>query len=164
MAMHAELVTVAAKWLKRRCVIVLTERGSVEIPDAIGWTGQGQSIVVECKVSLRDFEADWDKPFRHGSLGMGQTRWFLSPLGVLSDRRYPNFYPWGFLAWDGQRCHVRQKANVIDANLNAERRLLLNELRAFHAQGLTYKKGKERWTLPPQTITAPPPDPAQETP
>lgn len=60
---HAQLVTVAARWLGRRCSVVLTElQTSGEAPDAIGWSHR-QSTLVECKVSRSDFLSDRRKQF-----------------------------------------------------------------------------------------------------
>ena len=71
---HEQLVERAGRWLRgtMRCNVVLLEPGygSVgEIPDAIGWTSDGVSIVVECKASRSDFLADRNKPARRRALG-----------------------------------------------------------------------------------------------
>lgn len=86
---HAELVQVAARWLRgtRRCALVATERTcfkSFESPDAIGWQPDGLSILVEAKVSLEDFRADHRKEHRRETIGMGVERWFLTPAGLLT--------------------------------------------------------------------------------
>jgi hypothetical protein len=142
---HADLVQIAVRWLRRarRCCVVLAERGSVEIPDAIGWSGRGASVVVECKVSVADYRADLQKPHRRDLIGMGAERWYLTPAGLLAG--LSPLEPWGLLEWDGARVRIRRKATSVDANVIAERRLLLNELRAYHAQGISYARGTERW-------------------
>jgi hypothetical protein len=91
---HAALVSAAALWLRgsRRHRVVLTEIGtaSFEIPDVIGWLGNGFSTVVEIKVSRSDFAADRRKIFRrHPEFGMGYQRWYFVPRGLLDPREVP---------------------------------------------------------------------------
>lgn len=97
MPSHADLVKFAARWLQgtRRCSLVAAERTSsrsLESPDAIGWDAWGNSILVECKVSVADFRADQKKPHRMGA-GMGLERWYLTPDGLLRDQMMPE--GWG---------------------------------------------------------------------
>jgi hypothetical protein len=97
---HAELVELAARWLRgtRRCALVATERScfkSNESPDAIGWNPDGLSILVEAKVSVEDFRADQRKKHRRETIGMGIERWYLSEKGVLSLQKFPA--GWGLL-------------------------------------------------------------------
>lgn len=87
---HAELVALAARWLRgtRKCSLVATERkpwSTDEHPDAIGWRPRGESILVEAKTSVADWLADLRKPHRAGA-GMGRERWFLTPWGLLAGR------------------------------------------------------------------------------
>jgi hypothetical protein len=142
---HAELVEVAAKWLKRQgCNVVLTERFAGndhrgECPDAIGWfCSDFSSVVVECKVSLSDFIADASKPWRTGP-AMGFERWFLVPRGLPRPKAWPSC--WGLLEWDRRvvRCVIKPLP-FQDRSITHEARLLLAELRIFHAQGITYRK------------------------
>lgn len=85
---HSELVSRAVKWLRnsRGCLLVLSEcRGMgqfEEMPDAIGWTWRGVSILIECKVSAEDFCRDFRKPFRRGEWGMGSLRYYLTTKDV----------------------------------------------------------------------------------
>lgn len=148
---HHELVAVAGRWLTRQgCNVVLTERNAGgECPDAIGWSCVGfSSIVVECKVSVSDFRADRRKAWRNQP-SMGLTRWFLAPKGLLTGESMPP--GWGLLEWTGKVVRVTQQAAGIPnpRDVNEEARLLLSELRIYHAQGLTYRKGAERWRTTP---------------
>lgn len=148
---HADLVEVAAHWLRNSCgcAIVLTERGTHEIPDAIGWGKR--TIVVEVKVSRADFTADLRKPHRNSPASFGRERWYLTTAGLLTPDSIPS-QPWGLLEWDGRVCRKVSRPTVLNhcvESLEHERRLLLGELRAYHAQGITYKKGAERWSQPP---------------
>ena len=146
-ATHAELVEIAAKWLTRQgCNVVLSERNAGgECPDAIGWYCSGfTSTVVECKVSLADFRADAVKVWRNQP-SMGVTRWYLAPKGLLMAQAMPP--GWGLLEWTGKVVRVKQQAGGVPSQRDEreEARLLLSELRIYHAQGITYRKGDERW-------------------
>jgi hypothetical protein len=149
---HAELVSVAENWLRgsRGCHIVLTERGAHEIPDAIGWGDE--TVVVEVKISKADFLADLKKPHRNRPESLGRERWYLVPKGLLTFEAIPR--PWGLLEWTGRACMKTIKPERLAEcaeSLEHERRILLGELRAFHAQGITYKRGSERWTPTPSS-------------
>lgn len=112
MTTHGELVSIAARWLKRvpRCRVVLTEprtisgTGAIEQPDVIGWV-RGFSIVVECKVSRADFLADERKKCRemgNGNYGgLGHWRFYLTAPGVAQRREIPP--GWGLYELRGQR-------------------------------------------------------------
>lgn len=146
---HAELLAVGVSWMKRRgCHAVLSERGHRlgEIPDAIGWY-DGHAVVLEAKVSRADFLADEAKPHRANPHSLGRERWYLVVDGVW----YPgsdDVRPWGLLEWNGRCCRVRVEPELLPtsvASVERERDILVRELRAYHAQGLTYLKGAARW-------------------
>lgn len=147
---HAELVFVAGRWLAgtRQCGVVLLERGLSEIPDAIGWAKV--CIVVEVKVSRADFFADLKKPHRHPQgTAFGRERWYLTPPGLLGTEEIPA--PWGLLEWTGRIVRKRKLASEApydEANILRENRLLLSELRAYHAQGIGYKTLTGRHVVP----------------
>jgi hypothetical protein len=145
---HSELVDIAGKWLKRQgCNVVLLERfagndNRGECPDAIGWWCSGfDASVIECKVSLSDFLADGKKPWRFGP-AMGAKRWFLVPVGLFpSMEMLPE--RWGLLEWTGRMVKRRIDATRFPPYMRdteAEAKLLLAELRIFHARGITYPK------------------------
>ena len=104
---HAELVARAGAWLRSRCSIVLCELKTnlPEIPDAIGWMGDGWSVLVECKASRSDFVRDSFKtPAR-----MGQERWYLTPDGLIWPQ---DVGQWGLLGVRGARItRTRTPAN-----------------------------------------------------
>lgn len=154
---HADLVTVAAAWLTRKgCNVVLTERCARggETPDAIGWFCEGfRSIVIECKVSVDDFRRDKRKMWRranpeYGTVfpAMGERRWYLAPSGLLAAEALP--VHWGLLEWTGKIVKVAKPAPTLAVNqrdVRSEAALLLSELRIYHAQGIQYRKGADRW-------------------
>lgn len=101
---HGEMVWFAFDWLTQEmgCRIVLTEPTLYrnERPDAIGWKGwkpwPHQSILVECKMSRRDFRADAKKKARRdNSSGLGDYRYFMVPAGLVKPDEVPA--RWGLL-------------------------------------------------------------------
>lgn len=117
---HADLCTLAVKWLKRPnsagghgCQVAVSECRSGwdgEIPDAIGFrTGTAASltagsVVVEVKVSRSDFLADRTKPHRQEGAGLGTWRYFMAPQGLIKAEELPP--RWGLLEVNG-RGHVK---------------------------------------------------------
>ncbi len=88
---HDELVDRAARWLlnTRRCKVVIHGAKPIscrEHPDVIGWLPQGQSIVIEAKISSNDYRADWRKQWRKSSTGMGLWKYYITPPGLISGR------------------------------------------------------------------------------
>lgn len=109
---HDELVARAVHWLKgtKKCIAILAEvrSGTVEIPDAIGWTFRSYSTLVECKVSRSDFYADKWKSFRRFG-GLGDYRYYMTPPRVLGP--YPKLLEgWGLL-----ECHPKRVLVKVDA-------------------------------------------------
>ncbi len=105
---HGELVMRAARWLKntRKCGVVFTEPRSfqAEIPDAIGFMGPDDSIVVECKATRSDFQQDGKKHFRiNPEQGMGDRRYYMAPPGIIRVEELPEL--WGLL--ECRRTYVR---------------------------------------------------------
>lgn len=120
---HAELCTIAVKWLKRPnssnghgCHVAVSEvrsGWSGEIPDAIGFRQAGftphdGSVVVEVKVSRSDFLADKKKPHRVQG-GLGNWRYYMCPEGMIQPDELPE--GWGLL-WVNSRGHVKPKAGA----------------------------------------------------
>lgn len=153
---HAELVTLAARWLRgtRKCSLVATERKpwvTDEHPDAIGWRPRGESILVEAKTSVADFLADLRKPHRAGA-GMGRERWYLTPSGLLAHRMRPDLWPadWGLL--EVRNGKVYRVVEAVDRGpaaevLAAELPLLVAITRNVlegRAPGLSTEAGPER--------------------
>lgn len=128
-ATHADLVSAAAKWLQKKCPVVITELATIgEEPDAIGWRGT-YSILVECKAGMSDFYADRQKPFRADpSRGIGHQRFFLTPAGLVTPDKLPE--NWGLLEYDGKRVkQVRESGYFEAANARHEIGILLSTLR-----------------------------------
>jgi hypothetical protein len=126
---HADLVNRAEWWLRNTmgCGLVLTERacgGIMEIPDAIGWAGALDSILVECKTSRSDFTRDRHKPFRNGSPSLGRRRFFLTPERLLEGVALPE--GWGLIEVRGaiiRKIFEAAKAESLEC-LQAENALL----------------------------------------
>ena len=98
---HDTLVEAARRWLSRKCRFVVCEKKTMilcEEPDALGFTGGGLSLLIECKTSLSDFHADKHKPSRRIPWeAMGMKRWFMTPPGLLSTSQLPE--GWGLLEY-----------------------------------------------------------------
>ncbi len=129
-ALHADLVTKAAAWLKaKRCSVVITDMVSSagETPDAIGFNSF-RTILIECKASRADFRADALKASRHHGRGMGNERYFLAVAGVLKPEEMPE--GWGLLeVWP--EGNIRQKRAPVysPANREGEMSLLVSAIR-----------------------------------
>lgn len=129
---HNQLVRKAAEWLFRtkRCSVVITEMcgGSTETPDAIGWKGHG-SILVECKTSRSDFQADQKKiSRRHTPHAIGAYRYYLTMPGIIPIRLLPP--KWGLLEMQGSKVRLLIEAEYFDdTNHGYEKALLVSCLR-----------------------------------
>lgn len=122
---HADLVKVAAKWLKNirpGCGVILTEMvtgSACSTPDAIGWMiGGRHSVLVECKVSRSDFLRDKSKPHRRYA-NMGNRRYYLVLPGIIKDTsEMPE--GWGWIEYQNGRCVVVQDATHQEADRGRE--------------------------------------------
>lgn len=96
---HSKLVNAAKMWLQVRCKTVATELTGVgsEIPDSIGWTARGDSLLIECKASRSDFLSDKKKMKTSSGFGMGRRRWCLVPPGLVQVNELPE--GWGLLEY-----------------------------------------------------------------
>jgi len=96
--LHKRLVKIAGQWLRAfDCSVVLTEPISwaQEFPDAVGWKG-GESYLVECKCSRRDFRKDFSKVVRRNTFGgVGTYRFYMCPTGLIKPEDLPP--KWGLL-------------------------------------------------------------------
>lgn len=131
---HALLVEQAAKWLSRKCAVVITDmtHAGPETADAIGWHGRN-SILVECKASVSDFRADAAKSFRiNPDSGMGCQRYYCAPRGLLNVNAIPP--RWGLLEWDG-KCLMEliKSGHHAESAARQEISLLLSALRRVAA-------------------------------
>lgn len=149
---HAELVEVAYRWLigTRKCGFAFTELACIatsEIPDAIGFRGDG-SILVECKVSRADFLSDKKKYFRQRpEMGVGTYRFFMAPEGIIKPDEIPE--GWGLVTVNEKgkpRQIVGAKWNCwnTDArfrnerNLQAEHGMMMSALRRLHLHNVLH--------------------------
>ena len=98
---HKEIVKQAGLWLRNNSpthTVVITElaTSSSETPDAIGFSAQGFSTLIECKTSRADFHADKKKHFRRSpESGMGHCRYYMAPVGLLNIEELPEH--WGLI-------------------------------------------------------------------
>lgn len=128
---HKEAVRRITNWLKGQgCGIVVAELRTAinEIPDAIGFVGNGGSILVECKVSRADFLADKVKIFRRlPEIGMGDHRYFATPAGiVLAD---DDIGAWGLLEIRNHEIKVMREPTGHDSSKRSEVKFLMSIIR-----------------------------------
>ena len=122
---HDDLVHRAAKWLAgtMRCEPILTEYGcwaTREQPDAFGICSSG-TILVECKMSVADYHADREKPFRQiPQRGMGRLRFYMTPPGLLSPELLARRPGWGLLEVHPKTVRVIRKSDPFAQCSNAE--------------------------------------------
>ena len=99
--LHKELVEQAGVWLRNYTqthTIVITElrTSCTETPDAMVFSAQGGTTLIECKSSRADFLADKKKHFRrYPENGMGDHRYFMAPVGLLKPEELPE--NWGLI-------------------------------------------------------------------
>ena len=129
---HKELVKRAKGWLSsnQRAAIIITElhTRTTETPDAIGFIGEGGSVLIECKASRADFLADAQKCFRREpERGMGDARYFMAPPGII--REDDDMHGWGVLEVTEHRVKMVRDSIRFTANKNAEIVMLMSALR-----------------------------------
>jgi hypothetical protein len=151
---HDELCERAARWLRgpkpkppgcwasRICKLVLREVVSTagEIPDAIGWWGSGQSILVECKASRADYLRDAHKCHRARTNNMGAQRYYMTPPGLLLLSEIAD--GWGLLEVHGRSIKVVKEAAFRDLDPGGYRLELLHMLR-----GIRMVNGEDRYPV-----------------
>jgi hypothetical protein len=121
---HDELVREAFRWLKyvKTCTVVFMERigSTMENPDAIGFHTGGHSVLIECKASRSDFQADKKKWFRQQpEMGMGQLRYIMAPIGLIKSDELPE--NWGLLEVGEKARKYRQIYETVAPKPFAER-------------------------------------------
>lgn len=132
---HDALVKRAVLWLSNscNCALVMAEPqcwSIREFPDAIGWTVQGDSFLIECKVSREDFRRDKHKPSKRGRREtMGRRRWYMTPPGLLTFDDIPDGF--GLLETNGRRVREAREAAADErpGRHEAELPLLINATR-----------------------------------
>ncbi len=129
-ASHEALVEQARRWLLRHgCSLVVTEMATSarEEADAIGWC-HGEAILIECKTSRSDFQADRRKVFRQiPEEGLGAKRFYLAPRGLIAPEELPD--RWGLLEYHKGRLFMVRDSHWFEHNGRGEALLLISCLR-----------------------------------
>ncbi|WP_431276212.1 hypothetical protein ACQ858_08155 [Variovorax ureilyticus] len=147
---HKEAVKRISAWLNntKGMAIVMAElvvTASTETPDAIGWSGRGESILVECKVSRSDFHADKNKVFRRDEdLGVGTQRYFAAPAGMLSADDMPP--GWGLLAIHQYQVREVVRPEIKTANRVAEVQMLVSAMRRLELAATVFVRHENEST------------------
>jgi len=147
---HKELVIAAHRWLvsETKCGIAFREykssRFSTELPDVIGFDGDGLSYVIECKASRADFLADANKLFRQNpETGMGAQRYYCCHESLLKVKDMPRL--WGLLhVNDDGRAYLAHDPYEPDngfvtrheRSLRGEYKVMYSALRRLGSRGL----------------------------
>lgn len=105
---HRNLCEIGANYLKNakpyylRCNYVVTEFSSLcdEHPDIYGYRGGCHTVLVEVKVSRSDFFRDKIKRHRQPGKGIGSSRYYLCPKGLITAYELPP--NWGLLYCDNE--------------------------------------------------------------
>lgn len=102
---HDEIAEVGARWLKGNGYPMAfsnyTDALATELPDAIGINGYGESFLLEAKVSVSDFKADFKKRHRQeNAKAYGHFRGYITPAGLLDPKDIP--YGWQLLEVHGK--------------------------------------------------------------
>lgn len=132
---HDELVEHAARFLRRKHVLVLTEivGGCGEEADAIGWNSSGMATLIECKATRSDFLSDKKKWFRHSSRsGMAAFRYYLTNEGVIDVKELPE--NWGLIVFKNKRFRTFRKAKFQLYNANHEIQKILSAVRRIGSE------------------------------
>ena len=150
---HDDLVQRAGRWLKntQRMDPVFTELGSQmisEYPDAIGF-GPHESIVVECKISNSDLNADKRKVFRkYPELGMGNQRFYMFPHDLDIPNKWLLENGWGILRLKGKQIKVERRSSGFQANLVNERRFLRSRFLGIDMEESSMKRALDFYADP----------------
>lgn len=147
---HKELVERAVKWLRSSgknrsaCGVVVPELVCAwsEQPDAIGWSGGGRSIMVECKASRADFLADKNKPRQEN--GVGLFRFYMCPPGLITAADLPPF--WGLLYCQPDRVTIEVNAPINETrSISGELAMMYSLLRRVEVRGQLQRCLSPKW-------------------
>jgi hypothetical protein len=131
---HSELVSLAERWLRERCPVVLVEAtgNCNEVPDALGF--MPTSILIECKAAPGDFRQDQRKRSRRlPTTGMGAYRYYLAPEGVVSAAAVP--HTWGLLTASDAGVRMVRPAEKQESDVVMEQRLLVKAILKLSGYG-----------------------------
>ncbi|MCK4521407.1 MAG: MmcB family DNA repair protein [Nanoarchaeota archaeon] len=135
---HSELVQIAAKWMRGKYLIVITEMasGAGEEADVIGFNGYN-STLIECKASIMDFNTDKYKSYRrYPESGMGSQRYYFTIGKLLHPQNLPE--GWGLLELHGKRVYNIRNSVNFKKDYRKELSLLTSAIRRI---GKTAPKG-----------------------
>jgi hypothetical protein len=145
---HKDLVRRAARWLRgtRKCLVVYAECSTIvwSIPDCLGFTSRGKSILVECKRTRSDFLKDKHKgPHRHPELMMGAERWYFTPPGLLSSSDLPP--GWGLAEMHGRSVRIMVTPSLFESYNHHYEAMFLVSMLHRHELGVEWLPDENRF-------------------
>ena len=143
---HKQMVRRMALWLRnhKKCPVVFAEltTQNTETPDVIGFHGAGGSTLIECKISRADYLADSNKIFRrYLELGMGDTRYFAAPKGMLKPEELPE--NWGLLEVEERCVRIKKEAIHQPADKRCEVKMLMSAIRRLELSTAVFVRQDE---------------------
>lgn len=131
---HRELCELGGRFLKNhknmflRCQYVVVEFTSLcnEQPDVYGYRGGSHTVLIEVKVSRSDFLADRKKPHRKEGQGIGSSRYYLCPTGLIRIDELPS--KWGLMY-----CDEAGKITVVKESEHFDQRDFMDEMAVMYS-------------------------------
>jgi hypothetical protein len=142
---HKELVDAGAVWLTKqansyyRCQYAVKEfrYAGCEEPDVFG-IRSGGTVLIEVKVSRRDYLKDKQKPHRCNTNGLGNSKFYLCPQGLIKPEELAE--SWGLLYFhDGKITVIKQPVYQNAPNSRDEISLMYSILRRLTRPGILNK-------------------------
>lgn len=150
MTTHKELVARSVRWLRteHRCKLIFAEMvtAASTTPDAIGWSHDGFSRLVEVKISRSDFFSDRKKLASLApDWAMGRRRWYFTPEGLVRPEEVPE--GWGLAYAAGKKVKIALEApeRVLGSFAQAEETLLLLSAIRRLSLGSGFNEKTGRW-------------------
>jgi hypothetical protein len=161
---HSRLVQLARNWLwalepsaeRTRVALVATEVSSVhahEQPDVFAVGNDGQTYLIEVKVSRADFLNDRKKPHRANEVLLGNWRWYCAPSGIIEPHEIPP--QWGLIQIVNGKLVERFPARICtNVDHEAEKAILISIMRnVWHGprvrgvglRAYSHIRAQERW-------------------
>jgi hypothetical protein len=141
---------------RTRIALVATEVSSVhadEQPDVFAVGNDGQTYLIEVKVSRADFLNDRKKPHRSNETLLGNWRWYCAPSGIIEPHEVPP--GWGLIQIVNGKLQERLPAtHCTNVDHEAEKAILISimrnvwhgpRVRGIGLRAYSHIRAQERW-------------------